>query len=136
VSRNDLIAWYRRAAVFVLPSTGEMFPLVVQEAMACGLPVVLTDDPRYDDYRIDRALLRLVPPEPAALRQAITEIVADPGLRARMSEYSRRLAVERFDSHLSRTEQLALYGGPDREQRETSGGDRPGGRVLPTAPRR
>ncbi|HEX8344286.1 MAG TPA: glycosyltransferase family 4 protein [Actinoplanes sp.] len=112
VSRDDLVAWYRSATVFVLPSTGEMFPLVVQEAMACGLPVVLTDDPRYDDYGIDRALLRLVPAEPAALRRAVTEIVLDPGLRARMSEYSRRIAVERFDSGLSRTAQVAIYDQP------------------------
>ena len=109
VARDELIAWYRRAAVFVLPSTGEMFPLVVQEAMACGLPVVLTDDARYHDYGVDRELVRLVPPDPVALRRAVTEIVADPVLRARMSEYSRRTAVEWFDADLSRTAQVAVY---------------------------
>ena len=111
VSRDELVSWYRRATVFVLPSDGELFPLVAQEAMACGLPVVLTDDPRYDDYGVDRELLRLVPPDPEALGDAIREIVADAGLRARMSEYSRRLAVERFDAHLSRQSLVRVYDG-------------------------
>lgn len=111
LSRDQLIEWYRRAAVFVLPSTGEMFPLVVQEAMACGLPVVLTDDKRYDDYGVDRGLLRLVPADPSALRRAITEIVRQPELRARMSDYSRRTAVQQFDLAVSRASHLSLYDG-------------------------
>jgi glycosyltransferase involved in cell wall biosynthesis len=40
----SLAELYRASDVFVLPSQGEGFPLVVQEALACGLPVVCGDE--------------------------------------------------------------------------------------------
>ena len=40
---EDPLRYYQRSHVFVLPSLGDAFPRVVLEAMACGLPVIISD---------------------------------------------------------------------------------------------
>lgn len=86
----------RAAAVYVLPSSWEAFPIGVLEALACGVPQVATDVGGTREAIIAETG-RLVPPkDPEALAGAVLELLADPERRIAMGEASRALHAERF----------------------------------------
>jgi glycosyltransferase involved in cell wall biosynthesis len=76
VADDDLPALYRGAEVFAYPSRFEGFGLPVIEAMACGVPCVVSSHPSLDEACGDAAL-RADPESPeqfaAAIRRALAE---------------------------------------------------------------
>ena len=81
------------ADAFVLPSLYESFGIVAAEAVACGLPVVLTDRCGIASLIRDRAGLE-VPYDEDALRDALERILSDTFLRERLREGCSRVALE------------------------------------------
>jgi glycosyltransferase involved in cell wall biosynthesis len=77
VAHHGLPEVYRSADVFVLPTLSDGFGLVVYEAMACGVPVIVTD--RCGAAVEDGVTGRVVQSgDPAPLAEAIRELLADP----------------------------------------------------------
>lgn len=96
---EDMPGVYRAAHVVVLPSYREGLPKVLLEASASARPVVTTDAPGCRDAVIDGETGYLVPAKDShALAQRIRMLLESPGLRKRMGEAGRRLAVERFST--------------------------------------
>jgi glycosyltransferase involved in cell wall biosynthesis len=87
--RDDIPALLASAAVFVLPSVWEGQPLVLQEALRAGVPVVATHTGGIPDMTGDDAAL-LVPPDDAArLADAVRSVLHDPELAARLRAAAR-----------------------------------------------
>ncbi len=76
------------ADVFVMPSLFEGYGMVLGEAMARGLPIVCTTGGAAAQTVPDQAALKVPPGDASALREAITRVLADAGLRARLSDAS------------------------------------------------
>ncbi len=111
VPHDHLPEIFTRAAVVVMPSAYETFPLVALEAMACGLPVVATRVGGLPEIIQDGTDGRLVPPgDAAALADAVEPLLADRDLAARIGTAARRAVVERFsaDQFVSSLESLLL----------------------------
>jgi glycosyltransferase involved in cell wall biosynthesis len=93
VPQSELPAVYHDADVFVLPTLIEGMPLVVLEAMACGLPVITTRNGPGDIVRdgIDGFLVPLRDPE--AIAERLAQLQRDPDLRRHMGRNAREQAL-------------------------------------------
>lgn len=81
--QEDIAAWYQGLTVLVQPSHEESFSLVLLEAMAAGCCVVAARMPHYPLLIDDGRTGFIYPPgDVGALRERLSELMADPG-RAR-----------------------------------------------------
>lgn len=90
------LAAYRKAAVYVLPSVREPFPMTVLEALAEGTPVVCTDSSGIAAELARREAALVTDGSPSALADAVGRLLADPELRDRLAAAGRRAIDEVF----------------------------------------
>ena len=99
------------ADVFVLPSHHENFGIAVLEAVAAGLPVVLSPGVQLAPWVEARGVGRVVEQEPAALAAAIVAALGDGALRARVARCGADLVVDEFAPARVAPALLAMYRG-------------------------
>jgi len=113
-SGASLTPLYQAADALVLPSVGEGFPLVVQEALACGLAVVCGDDTAQADPVAQQHLVgvHVDPMNPDATGAAFVRALA-PLVRGAEMDYAMRIARaefarERYSWHAMALQMVAL----------------------------
>jgi glycosyltransferase involved in cell wall biosynthesis len=119
MSHQDLVSYYRRALVFVLPSLpshGEALPSVTAEAALTGTPIVCTGIPGVHEQLDD--LPTYVPDHsPAHLAEALSQVIENDSLeRKRLAEARPKLvdqlSLDRMvDRHLDLYAELTGEGG-------------------------
>lgn len=90
VNQSELPKYYAMSDVFVLPSTYEPRGAVINEAMACGLPVIVTDRcGSIGDIVLEGENAFIYPAgDDAALARAMIRLADDRELRERMARRS------------------------------------------------
>jgi glycogen(starch) synthase len=98
VDDERLPGLYRAADVCVVPSLYEPFGIVALESMAAGCPCIVSDTGGLREIvpAGELAGLRVAPDDVPALRDALTRLLAEPELRARLAAGA-RAHVARFD---------------------------------------
>jgi glycosyltransferase involved in cell wall biosynthesis len=93
--RSDVPEILQASDVFVLPSRYEAMPISLLEAMAAGLPCVVTSVGDNAKIVEDGTTGIVVPPEnPEALATALRKMLADSEMRQAMGEAARKKAQE------------------------------------------
>jgi glycosyltransferase involved in cell wall biosynthesis len=109
VPQKDLPSLYQQADVFVFPSLIEGMPLVVLEAMACGIPVITTTHGAGELVRdgVDGFFVPIRDSEAIAAR--LEQLYGDPSLRERMGRNAREQALRHtWDAYAQRAADAVL----------------------------
>jgi glycosyltransferase involved in cell wall biosynthesis len=95
--RQDVTAWLSSFDVFCLPSLWEGLPNALLEAMALGLPVLASSVDGIPEVVKDGQNGLLVPPrQTMALTKRLSELAADPALRAKLGAEAQKTVFSRF----------------------------------------
>jgi glycosyltransferase involved in cell wall biosynthesis len=108
--REDILAFFRIADVFVLPSFVEGLPGALLEAMAMGLPSIATRVYAIPEAVKDKETGLLVPAgDSQQLAQAILDLRMDQDLRERLASNGQTFVLENFDQRAASQTALASY---------------------------
>jgi glycosyltransferase involved in cell wall biosynthesis len=97
--QEDVRPYFQTASAFILTSRLEGLPTSVLEAMACGLPCIVTGVGGNAEAVQDQVAGLVVPPEsPDAAAEAILYLATNLEKRAEMAAHAREAASQSFDS--------------------------------------
>ncbi len=108
-NQSEIIEWYKRASLFVMPSYYESFGISAVEAMAFGVPVVASESGGLTEIVGKNGSGLLVPKrDPLALADAINQLMSSPTKYLDNGEEARNV-VQKFHSERVAAEAIKVY---------------------------
>jgi glycosyltransferase involved in cell wall biosynthesis len=107
----EIEKYYRAADIFVLPTTREGLPNVLLEAMASGVPPVISQLAGVTDWIVEDGVTgRLVPPgDDEALTAALRDLLIDADARRRIGSAARSYVERHFAPRETAARTLGIY---------------------------
>ncbi|NCJ07652.1 glycosyltransferase [Synechococcales cyanobacterium C] len=101
---------YSAADLFLFPTRADNLPLVLQESMACGTPMVSFKIGGVPDLVRPGETGYLAEPEDIEdFRNGIVQLLEDPSLRQHMAQRSREIAAQEYSLELQAERYINLY---------------------------
>jgi len=108
IKNGDMPKVYKDADIFVFASKSEVHPMVIIEAAASGLPLVVVDDLAYKGVVVN-AKNGFIASDEEEFTKAICKILKNPALKLKFSQNSAKLVGKRFGSKILTNKLLAFY---------------------------
>ncbi len=109
VTGNDKITLLYGSDIFVLPSYSEGLPTAVLEAMAVGLPIVITDKCGITDEVVNNNTGLIVQTNIESVYEGMKKLLENESLRKTISENGRRLAREYYNIEKVVDKMIEMY---------------------------
>jgi glycosyltransferase involved in cell wall biosynthesis len=110
LNQADIVKWYQKASIFVLPSFAEGLPVAVLEALSCGTPVVSTTVGGIPEVVRDYENGILVPPNNSLkLGEAIRYLLDNEPLRIKMGLEGRKYVKANFSLEVIVKKLCSIY---------------------------
>ena len=110
LKREDIIEWYQKASIFVLPSLAESFGIVNLEALSCETPVVASNVGGISDVIREHETGILVPPnDPIKIAESLQYLLCNEKVRRDLGRNGRKLVEKNFSSIVTARRLCKIY---------------------------
>ena len=107
--RNDVFDLLKSSDIFCFPSTREGMPLALMEAMAAGLPVVVSNvRGNRDLIAPDKGGFLYSANDSDGFAEGIKKLIDDPSLRRKMGNYNKE-QIKKYDIKIIKEKLFRIY---------------------------
>jgi glycosyltransferase involved in cell wall biosynthesis len=110
MEQSEIVKWYQKATVLILPSFAEGFPVTIPEALSCETPVIATPVGGIPEIIKNHETGILIPPgDPIHLTEAIKYLLENEDVRLKMACEGRKLVREQYSLEVTCKKLCLIY---------------------------